>query len=87
MKKIIIGLSVILSFNAIACDLSEYHAADKILTKQIEKDDMKSASKASDKVLATLKKAVSLCAGDAEVLKLQKTAIANDKMIKEYASH
>ena len=87
MKKIVLGLTMILSLNAFACDLSKFHEEDKALTKQIEKDDMKSASKTSDKVLATLKKLVSTCPGDNEVLKLQKTAIANDKMIKEYASH
>jgi len=87
MKKIILGLTLLLSLNLLACDLSEYNSADKALTKQIMKDDMKSASKASDKVLKALKKAVSKCAGDAEVLKLQQTAIANDKTIKEYASH
>jgi len=87
MKKIILGLTLLLSLNLLACDLSEYNSADKALTKLIMKDDMKSASKASDKVLKALKKAVSKCAGDAEVLKLQQTAIANDKTIKEYASH
>ena len=87
MKKIILGLTLIAGLNVMACDLFAYHTADKALTKLIMKDDMKSASVASDKVLATLKKAVSACAGDAEVLKLQKTAIANDKTIKEYATH
>jgi len=87
MKKIILSLTLISSLNLLACDLSQYNAADKVLTKQIMKDDMKAASKASDKVLKALEKAVAACSGDAEVLKLQKTAIANDKTIKEYASH
>ncbi len=87
MKKIILGLTLIAGLNLMACDLSAYNAADKLLTKQIMKDDMKAASIESDKVLAILKKAVSVCAGDAKVLKLQKTAIANDKTIKEYAKH
>ncbi|MEA3227670.1 MAG: hypothetical protein U9P38_01225 [Campylobacterota bacterium] len=87
MKKIILSLILIIGVNVMACDLSAYNAADKALTKLIMKDDMKSASKASDKVLATLADAVSKCAGNAEVLTLQKTAIANDKTIKEYATH
>jgi len=85
MKKIILGLTLISSLNLLGCNLSEYNSADKALTKLIMKDDMKAASKASDKVLEALAKAVSACKGDAEVLKLQKTAIANDKTIKGYA--
>jgi len=87
MKKIILGFTLLTSLNVVACDLSEYNSADKALTKQIEKDDMQSASKASDNVLKVLKKLLSVCKGDAEVLKLQKTAIANDKTIKGFLTN
>ena len=87
MIKIILGLTIIAGLNAVACDLSAYHKADKLLTKQIIKDDMKSASIESDKVLKVLQSLSASCKGNSEFITLQKTAIANDKTIKEYATH